>query len=374
MKKGIGIVLIALGLLFALSACTGAKRAPNFGYLVGTYLPALLLLAGGVKLREEKPLPANMESENPLLAIQVRRQSNAEMGVLGGILLMLLGSGLSQYAREVVLLGAAVLLCGWGLMIWGAANYMKWKGYSAWLGLLGLLLLPGLIILACFPNRMKNIGSPFQPATKSTSWVVAVVLVAAVLFIALPIAAYLALPFLLSHLSRAQTASAWATVSSDPPKFTGEMPANPKRQVVTQRSPDGESTVTVYTYESRDDIATYTAGFMPFEADPKFAMPQKAAEEVLDAMLDHMAGALQGHALYRKSISLGPHFGREQTIEFTSGAKNRAGEPIVGLTVWKLYVVRDSIVMLTVSLPKRERDRPGIDDRLARFFDSIRVE
>ena len=51
-----------------------------------------------------------------------------------------------------------------------------------------------------------------------------------------------------------------------------------------------------------------------------------------------------------------------------------AGEPVVGLTVWKLDVVRDSIVMLTVSLPKRERDRPGIDDRLARFFDSIRVE
>jgi hypothetical protein len=374
MRKGIGIVLIAMGLLLAVSACTNAKRAPNLGCLMGTYLPSILLLAVGVKLRQEKSRPASMGSENPLPAVQVRRKSSAEMGVLGGIFLMFMGSGLSQHAREVFLLGTAVFFGGWGLMIWGAANYMRWKGYSAWLALLGLLLLPGLIILACFPNKMKNIGSPFQPETKSARSVLVVVLVAVVLLIALPMAAFLALPFMLSQLPRAQTASAWATLSSDPPKFTVDMPANPKRQATTQQSPDGASTVTTYAYESHDDIATYTAGFMPFAPDPKVGMPQKVAEEVLDTMLDNTASAMKGQVLYRKSISLGPHFGREQTIEFTPGVKNRAGEPIVGLMVWKLYFVRDSIVMLTVTLPKNAKGRPRMDGRMARFFDSIKVE
>ena len=96
MKKGVGIALIVLGLLFTVSACTNAKRAPNFGYLVGTYLPGILALAVGAKLRQEKILPGSVGMEDPLLALQLRRRSNAEMGVLGGIVLMFLGSGLSQ--------------------------------------------------------------------------------------------------------------------------------------------------------------------------------------------------------------------------------------------------------------------------------------
>jgi hypothetical protein len=61
-------------------------------------------------------------------------------------------------------------------------------------------------------------------------------------------------------------------------------------------------------------------------------------------------------------------------IEFNPGITNRAGEQIVGVVVWKVYFVRDSILMLTVSLPKNDKDRPGMDRRIARFFDSLKVE
>jgi hypothetical protein len=372
MKKGIGVALIVLGLVLTASACVNAKRAPNLGYLLGTYLHGILVLAIGVKLQQEKVLPGSVATENPLLALQVRRRSNAEMGVLGGMVLMFVGSGLSQQGRELFLFGTAVFLGGWGLMIAGAANYMKWKGYSGWLGLLGLMLLPGLIILAAFPNRMKDIGSPFRPETKKTLWPVVIAIVAVVVLMVLPMATFLMLPFLLSQFPRAQTTTAWATVVSDPPKFTVEMPANPKRQVVTQQGPQGGVTVT--TYESRDNIATYTAGFMPITSDPNPRMPQKAVQAALDTMLDGTASQMKGRVLYRKSISLGKYPGREQAFEFNSGIRNRAGEPIVGLAVWKFYFVRGSILILTVILPKSDRERQGMDGRIARFFDSLKVE
>jgi hypothetical protein len=368
MKKGIGIALIVLGLFFAAFAGVNAKRAPTLSYLIGTYLPGILLLAVGVKLQQEKILPGSVGTENPLLALQVRRWTNAEMGVLGGMVLMFVGSGLSQQGPELFLFGTAVSLGGWGLMIAGAVNYLKWKGYSGWFGLLGLMLLPGLIILACFPNRTKDLGSPFRQETKATLWPVVIAVVAVVLLIVLPIAAFVMLPFLLSQLPRDQTAYVWATIVSNPPKFTVEMPANPKRQVVAQGG------VTVTTYESRDDIATYTAGFMRLTPDPEPGMPRKMVEEVLDTMLDGTASQMKGQVLHRKSISMGKYFGREQTFEFNPGIKNRAGEPIAGLMVWKLYLVRDSILMMTVSLPKSDRDRQGMDGRIARFFDSLKVE
>lgn len=129
MKKGIGIALILFGLLFTFSSAINANHAPNLSFLMGTYLPGLLCLAIGVALRQEKVPPTATEGEAPLVALQVRRRSNAEMGVVGGIVLMFMGSGLSQQSRELFLLGMAVSLGGWGLMIWGAAKYMKWGGY-----------------------------------------------------------------------------------------------------------------------------------------------------------------------------------------------------------------------------------------------------
>jgi hypothetical protein len=374
MKKGISIALILFGLLFTFSSSMNAKRAPNLSFLIGTYLPGLVCLAIGVALRREKKLPTTAEAEAPLTALQIRRRSIAEMGVVGGIVLMLMGSGLSQQSRELFLFGVAVSLGGWGLMIWGAGNYMKWKGYSAWLGLLGLLLLPGLIILACFPNKMKGIGELPPTGAKKTRSVVVVAVVAFLLLLALPVAAFLALPFFVSRLPHAQVNDAWATVSTDPPKFTVEMPGTPKRQVFSQQSPDGKVTVTTITYESGDGIATYTAGFAPSRPDLANAQDEAEVAKALDSGLDAYAAHVRGQVLYRKTIPLGNYVGREQTVEFNPGARNRSGQPITGMAVCKTFFVRDSILVFMVILDKSDKDRPGMDVRMARFFDSLKVE
>ena len=57
---------------------------------------------------------------------------------------------------ESSLFGLTTWFGGWALAIWGCVNYARWKGHSGWFGLMGYLLLPGLIILVCLPNKRKR--------------------------------------------------------------------------------------------------------------------------------------------------------------------------------------------------------------------------
>lgn len=54
------------------------------------------------------------------------------------------------------MIGMAFLLGGMIFFIWGCMNYAEGKGHSKWLGLLGLLSCPGLIVLMCLPDRHKQ--------------------------------------------------------------------------------------------------------------------------------------------------------------------------------------------------------------------------
>src|SRR5579863_2619648 len=90
----------------------------------------------------------------------------ANLGVGCGILLMFFGSAVVQSAQGTeggLLAGLLISLGGWTWMILGCVNYMRWKGYSGWFGFFGYLLLPGLIALACFPNKRKRILQKQEP-------------------------------------------------------------------------------------------------------------------------------------------------------------------------------------------------------------------
>jgi hypothetical protein len=54
MKKGLGAILIGLGLLSIISSSLVAGNAPNISYVIGTFLPGLLFLIFGLVLRREK--------------------------------------------------------------------------------------------------------------------------------------------------------------------------------------------------------------------------------------------------------------------------------------------------------------------------------
>src|SRR5262249_51716273 len=166
MKKGIGAVLIGLGLLSIIFASSNARNAPDLSFLIGTFLPGLFFLIIGLVLRREKTPPAvesspgedQQPSVKGMAARSKQFQTRANLGILGGIVLMFVGSGLAQQGPDLWFLGITVLLGGWALLIWGCANYMRYKGYSGWFGLFGYLLLPGLLILVCFPNRRNRLS------------------------------------------------------------------------------------------------------------------------------------------------------------------------------------------------------------------------
>jgi hypothetical protein len=376
MKKGIGMALVVFGLVLTLLATTmDVKETPDLirlvSYLVGTYLPGLVCLAIGAALCRDKKPPDHAEAETSVITLQVRRKSDAGMGVVGGIVLTLMGTGLSRQGHELLPFGLAVSLGGWGLMIWGAASYMKWKGYSGWFGLFGLLLLPGLIIVACLPNKMKGTGDPSADDTKNTRPVVVVAVVAFVLLMVLPMAAFLAVPILFPHTQRNDH---WTTVSTNPPKFVVEMPGAPKRQVVSRQDPDSGVTVTAYSYESYDGIAAYSATFRPLPPDASISLDETAVVKTLDAILDEFISRVNGQLLYRKTISLGKDVGREQAVEYNPHATNRAGEPITAKVVARVYLVRDSVLLLTFILDKNDKDPSETDSRMTRFFDSLELE
>ena len=209
---------------------------------------------------------------------------------------------------------------------------------------------------------------------KKSHSVVVIVLVALFVLLAIPMAAFLALPFLLSHLPGSQTGNKWTMVSSDPPKFTIEMPGNPERQVVSQPSPNGGVNRTVYLYGSRDRIATYSACIMPFRS--KLGADSSAAEvaKALDKGLDSYVALVKGQILYRKTVALGKYFGREQAVEFDSGDRDRAGQSVTAMAVCKTYFVGDSVLTFVVMLNKNDKDRAGTDGRITRFFDSLKLK
>jgi hypothetical protein len=87
----------------------------------------------------------------------MKYDQKAGIGILGGLALM----GMSRWSDMAATTGTALilLLClpsGVCLFCWGCSNYSVGKGYSKWLGFLGLLSCIGLLVLMILPDRRKE--------------------------------------------------------------------------------------------------------------------------------------------------------------------------------------------------------------------------
>src|SRR3954464_10528977 len=69
---------------------------------------------------------------------------------------MIAGLSLVKEAPEMLFVGVTTWLAGWAALIWGCVNFARGKVQSGWFGLLGYLMLPGLVILACMPNHRRR--------------------------------------------------------------------------------------------------------------------------------------------------------------------------------------------------------------------------
>jgi hypothetical protein len=334
MKKSIAVAFIVFGLLFPLAPFANHKPVLDGSFLIGTYLPGLICLAIGAQLRRE------------------RRSASVRLVSLGGLI----------------------------LVVWGTAHYMMRKGYVAWFGLSGLLLLPGLVMLVYFPNKTKNNEGLSANDVKDTRSVGVEALVFLLLLV-LPVAAFLTLRFFIwphniDHPANVvwttidPTNVVWTTVATDPMKFTVQMPGNPQRQVYPLASPTNSlQKFTTYKYKSGDGIAVYTATFIPMPPWSAGTQDPVAINHSLDSAANATVSEFKGRLIYRKSISCGKYVGCEQAMEF---AAHRAGKPLTAMAISQSYYIRGSIVVLGVNMDKNDRNRPGMDSRIARFFNSLK--
>ena len=90
------------------------------------------------------------------LTMRPGHKRNTNVGIGLGIILQFAGRVLAGQGGLYVVLGVAIILLGVATFIWGCMNYAEGKGHPKWLGLLGLLSLPGLIILYMFPDHYKG--------------------------------------------------------------------------------------------------------------------------------------------------------------------------------------------------------------------------
>jgi hypothetical protein len=93
-------------------------------------------------------------SFDPLESMPMSYQAQANIGILFGILLNVIGfvvmRTLEPAGAFIALFIFIIALACW---IWGFCAYARMKGYSAFLGLLGFLGLIGLIILVVLPYK-----------------------------------------------------------------------------------------------------------------------------------------------------------------------------------------------------------------------------
>jgi len=82
-------------------------------------------------------------------------KSKTNIGIAIGLILEIVGNVIRMQMPNLALVGAIIALVGAVFFIWGCMNYAVGKGYSKFLGLLGLLSCIGLIVLVLLPDKNK---------------------------------------------------------------------------------------------------------------------------------------------------------------------------------------------------------------------------
>jgi hypothetical protein len=179
MGKIVSAVFLVFGGLALVAAIFTASNAPNFQYVIGSFIPGFFLVIIGPKIRQESNktltvLPVDEDRETTELVeapvqifiVDTKRAKafkwQANLGIIGGIVFMVVAGAVAQN-EEGIPTAWIISLTGVACLIWGCVNYIRWKGYSGWFGFFGYLFLLGLVILLCFPNRRKRILKRQQP-------------------------------------------------------------------------------------------------------------------------------------------------------------------------------------------------------------------
>ena len=78
------------------------------------------------------------------------------VGVILGFIVQVIARLIASISHEGVVIGAAIFLGGTALFVWGCMNFAMAKGYSRWVGSVGLLSCIGIVILILLPDNSRR--------------------------------------------------------------------------------------------------------------------------------------------------------------------------------------------------------------------------
>jgi hypothetical protein len=335
MKKTLGTILIGLGLLYLFLSSSTPRNEPYTAGLIGSLLPGLFFLILGLALRGQKPpevaersaADAQEPADTGKDLRPERFATRAERGVVGGVAAMLMGGALSKSGPEFLWVGAGFLLVGWSLFILGCVNFMRWKGYSGWLGLFGYLLLPGLLILACFPSRRRRLLR--KPGPEGVAALKALsagdkssgreFLLTLVPVWVLGLGGPLFLLSLRSNILRSNIDAAdWKEVAPPDLGFRALMPGLPRLERNTQQTPAGNVEVHKFTVEPKGKKELFM--IVSIRVPEVIGDRLGGAEKLLDLGRKDLLSASRGQVKSERRIVLDGCPGLELEVLPASGA------------------------------------------------------
>lgn len=368
MKQTFGAVLFGLGMLVFVTAALHAAKAPNFGYLVGTFLPGLFFLICGAALRRDRSLSppsfdenlpgANASAEG---ARAKQFKSWAELGIIGGIVVMFMGSAIAQQGPRFFAIGAVTSCAGWSGLILGCVNFMRLKGYSGWLGLLGYLLLPGVIVLAFFPNRRKRIlqcrrsvemdkidsliNEDKRPSYRFLLTLVPLGLLA------------ISLGSLLLSIQSTIASGEWQQVAPDGVGFQALMPGTPRRETKTQDAPAGKVELNKFIVEPKNKSESFMIVTLQFPSEVSAELGGR--EELLELGRQDFLAASEGQIQSERELRLDGYPGIELEVLPPKGA----------IVKGRVFATNSGIYQVSAHVPKA---RVTSDD-VRKFLESFKL-
>jgi hypothetical protein len=352
MKRTIGTVLIVIGCLFTLTSALNARQAENVSYLIGTFLPGLLFLILGAALCRERarrtPKRSTRDTREPADLEEDRRierfKTRTNLGVGIGIVSMFVGGGIAQQESEMLLAGVAASLGGWALVLWGCVNYMRWKGYSGWFGLFGYLLLIGIVILVCFPNRRNQLLQRDGSADLEEAEALAeedrrpgyrfllTLVPLGLLFVGL--SGFLI--FVRSNIDPAE----WQTVAPAGAGFRALMPGTPRSELKTQETPAGKVELHKFAVEPKGKKELFLIVMVRFPEE--VADELGGAQKLLELGRQDLLQASQGQLQAERPIALNGRAGLELEVLPPKGAIIKA----------RVYATPNAFYQVVAHVPK----------------------
>jgi len=84
------------------------------------------------------------------------KEAGAYVGIAIGIICELVGSMIASGKGGAAVFGGIITLIGVVFLVGGCMNYATLKGYSKWVGLIGVLSCVGLIVLILLPDHHRK--------------------------------------------------------------------------------------------------------------------------------------------------------------------------------------------------------------------------